>query len=163
RTDDLLPPYPIDGLTILSERDMPWLARGAREPKKASASSASSAVESSWLNAFASTVVPGAGDALGSNNWVVDGTMTASGKPVQIVKESIKVKGAAAIPLDVRITRHGPLISDAINANNAESPRLPRVAPLEPLAFRWTALDPEDGTIAAFLRLNEARNWTEFT
>ena len=39
----------------------------------------------------------------------------------------------------------------------------PKPAPLEPLAFRWTALDEEDATVAAFLRLNEARNWTEFT
>jgi acyl-homoserine lactone acylase PvdQ len=37
---------------------------------------------SSWLEAFASTPLPGTGDALGSNNWVVDGTMTASGKPL---------------------------------------------------------------------------------
>ena len=30
------------------------------------------------------------------------------------------------------------------------------------MAFRWTALDDEDGTILAF-PLNEARNWTDFT
>jgi penicillin amidase len=63
----------------------------------------------------------------------------------------------------VRISRHGPLISDAINANSAASTRVPRPAPLEPLAFRWTALDREDTTIQAFLNLNQARNWTEFT
>ena len=63
----------------------------------------------------------------------------------------------------VRISRHGPLVSDAINANNAASDVDPKPAPLEPLAFRWTALDEEDATVAAFLRLNEARNWTEFT
>jgi penicillin amidase len=34
---------------------------------------------------------------------------------------------------------------------------------VEPLAFRWTALDPEDSTITSILRLNEARNWNEFT
>ena len=84
-------------------------------------------------------------------------------EPLEIVRETIVVKGAAPVALDVRISRHGPLISDAINANNAESTRIPRPAPLEPLAFRWTALDREDTTIVSFLRLNEARNWTEFT
>ena len=65
--------------------------------------------------------------------------------------------------MDVRVTRHGPLVSDAINAINAESKATPKPPPVEPLAFRWTALDPDDGTLAAFLKVNEARNWTEFT
>jgi penicillin amidase len=197
-----------------------------------------------WSDAFASTVVPGVGDALGSNNWVVDGTMTASGKPLlandphlgaqipslwylahlsagdfdvigatlpgapaiaigrnrfiawgetnvmadvqdlyreridptgtlvefrgtqeplRILTETIAVKGARPIELAVRTSRHGPLISDAINANNAESTRVPRPAALEPLALRWTALDSDDTTITSFLHLNEARNWDEFT
>ena len=63
----------------------------------------------------------------------------------------------------MRISRHGPLISDAINANNAASDRDPKPASFEPLAFRWTALDEEDNTVGAFLELNDARNWAEFT
>src|SRR5262249_57184623 len=54
----------------------------ARRSKKSSASSASSAVDS-WSTAFASsTDLPSLGSALGSNNWVVDGTLTATGKPL---------------------------------------------------------------------------------
>ena len=183
-------------------------------------------------------------EALGSNNWVVDGTMTASGKPllandphlathvpslwylahitagdfdvvgatlpgtpavaigrnhyiawgetnvaadvedlfpeklndtgtaadfqgtfepIRVVKETIVVKGAAPITLDVRITRHGPLVSDAINANTEAAKSGPRAPIRESLAFRWTALDDEDATIAAFLHLNEAKNWADFT
>jgi penicillin G amidase len=85
-------------------------------------------------------------------------------EPIAVVPETIRVKGAADVHLDVRVTRHGPLVSDAINANNAES-RVPgpKPPPLEPLAFRWTALDREDTTVTAFLRLNEAHNWAEFT
>ena len=46
-------------------------------------SSVSSVVASSWSAAFASSIdVPFLGSALGSNNWVVDGTMTASGRPL---------------------------------------------------------------------------------
>jgi penicillin amidase len=85
-------------------------------------------------------------------------------EPIAIVPETIRVKGAADVRLDVRVTRHGPLVSDAINANNVES-REPGPKPplVEPLAFRWTALDREDTTVTSFLRLNEAHNWTEFT
>src|SRR5262249_39388300 len=53
--------------------------------------------------------------------------------------------------------------SDAINAISAESTRTPRAAPLDPLAFRWTALDPDDTTLQSFLKLNDARNWEEFS
>ena len=84
-------------------------------------------------------------------------------EPLTIVPERIVVKNHAPVDVQVRITRHGPLVSDAINANNAESHRLPTLEPLEPLAFRWTALDPHDTTIAAYLSLNQASNWAEFT
>lgn len=84
-------------------------------------------------------------------------------EPMQIITETIKVKGQPDVQHVVRITRHGPLISDAINANNESRPVEERPAPLEPLAFRWTALDAEDTTIDAFLEINQARNWEEFT
>jgi len=183
-------------------------------------------------------------EGLGSNNWVVDGTMTATGKPllandphlgtrlpstwylahvvggdfemigatlpgapavalgrnrfiawgatnvaadvqdlyreriddggrfaefrgakesITIVPETIAVKGGDPVHVDVRVTRHGPLVSDAINAMNAASKKEPKAPPVEPLALRWTALDPEDTTVLSFLELNEARNWAEFT
>ncbi len=247
RADELLRPYPADGLTILSARDMPWMkpkAEVVRAFRPAAHDPETTALLRSWSEAFAATPLPGTGDALGSNNWVVDGSMTASGKPLlandphlgaqipslwylahlsagdfdvigatlpgapavaigrnrfiawgetnvmadvqdlflerldpsgtraefrgvqeplRIVRETIAVKGAEPVVLDVRVSRHGPLISDALNANNAASSRVPRPPPIEPLAFRWTALDREDTTIVAFLGLNQARNWPEFT
>ena len=84
-------------------------------------------------------------------------------EPITVIPETIVVKGAAPVKLNVRVTHHGPLVSDAINANNADSKANPKPLPLEPLAFRWTALDPDDGTLAAFLKVNQAHNWTEFT
>ena len=83
-------------------------------------------------------------------------------EPITVIAETIAVKGASPVRLDVRVTRHGPLVSDALNANNAESKRTPKAPLLEPLAFRWTALDPDDSTIVAVLKVNEARDWTEF-
>jgi penicillin amidase len=82
-------------------------------------------------------------------------------EPLQMVSETIVVKGAEPIHLEVRVSRHGPLVSDAINTNNALLRR--NAAPLEPLAFRWTALDADDTTLPSFLRLNDARNWEQFT
>ncbi|HEV2985103.1 MAG TPA: penicillin acylase family protein, partial [Vicinamibacterales bacterium] len=86
--------------------------------------------------------------------------------PVTIVPETIVIRGALPVQLSVRATRHGPLVSDAINATNAGlvvPAGGPKPQPVEPLAFRWTALDADDTTIASFLELNDARNWNQFT
>ena len=197
RMKDLFPGFPANGLRVLPT-DPPFLL--------------SSVVESFPF-------LQRAEGALGSNNWVVDGTMTASGKPMlandphldaqipslwylahlsagdfdvigatlpgapavvigrnrsiawgetnvmadvqdlyreppdepfRTIKETIVVKGAPPIDLAVRISRHGPLVSDALDLK-------------DPIAFRWTALDPEDRTVTSILNLNQAHNWTEFT
>ncbi|HYF65386.1 MAG TPA: penicillin acylase family protein, partial [Herpetosiphonaceae bacterium] len=80
-------------------------------------------------------------------------------EPLTIISDTIKVKDGADVPLAIRISRHGPLISDALNANNSEDPDAPE---REALAFRWTALDPRDDTLEAFLGVNFAQNWEEF-
>ena len=281
--NELLPPYPADGLNILSgfgplpgqllrpvvgprlssgallspdTPDAPDLKVGStNEPTYEPTSEPAYRTAASYTDALArslSSTHPalrrlllgggGAIEGLGSNNWVVDGTLTASGKPLlandphlgtqipslwylahmtagdfdvigatlpgtpavaigrnrfiawgetnmfadvedlyrerldpsgqraefkgameplRLITETIKVKGGPDIRVDVRVSRHGPLVSDAINANNAAADGTASV--VEPLAFRWTALDDEDRTIVAFLRLNVARNWTEFT
>jgi penicillin amidase len=72
-------------------------------------------------------------------------------EPLQIVPETIKVKGQPDVNLKVRISRHGPLISDAVNPSGPA------------LAVRWTGHDlHEDGLLAA-LAVNRAQNWAEFT
>ena len=240
KSADLFPPYAANGLTILSAGDMPWMKISTTEERRTRRQDFKdplflhSSVVDSLPAAFASGVnIPGLGSALGSNNWVVDGTMTASGKPLlandphldaqipslwylahlsagdydvigatlpgapavvigrnrfiawgetnvmadvqdlyaeppqeplRTIKETIVVQGAPPVILDVRISRHGPIISDAINANNSSAkPQPDQPGLLEPLAFRWTALDAEDTTVTAILRLNEARNWSDFT
>jgi penicillin amidase len=257
RTAELLPPYPPDGLTIVPKLDEDESSNvRLRQPAPAVAGPPVSRGRANWSEALARGVAGGLPEvtalllggarteALGSNNWVVDGTLTASGKPmlandphlgthvpslwylahltagdfdligatlpgapavaigrnrfiawgetnvaadvedlyrerldesgtkaefrgaleaIRVIPETITVKGSAPVHLDVRVTRHGPLISDALNATNAESKDSPRPPALEPLAFRWTALDETDTTVLAFLRLNEAHNWSEFT
>jgi penicillin amidase len=71
---------------------------------------------------------------------------------LQIVPEEIKVKGEEQpINWAARATRHGPLISD-VTAERGHA-----------LALRWPALDPDDTTMNAFLAINYARNWDDFT
>jgi penicillin amidase len=64
--------------------------------------------------------------------------------------EKIKVKGGQDITIQVRESVYGPVISDALGI------------PI-PLALRWVSLDEEDDTIEAFLEINQAQNWEEFT
>ena len=83
-------------------------------------------------------------------------------EPMTRIAETIKVKGEPDVTLTVRVTRHGPLVSDALNANNADLPADKRGAVLDPLAFRWTALDAADDSAYALSLINAAHNWDEF-
>lgn len=67
--------------------------------------------------------------------------------------ETIRVRGAAPVMLDVRSSVHGPIVTDVLAGAN----RLRR-----PVALRWTGLDPDDTTAEAFLGFDRAGNWEEF-
>jgi penicillin amidase len=76
--------------------------------------------------------------------------------PFQTVTESIRVKGGADEKLEVRVSRHGPVISDVIPAALELTPRG------HAMALAWTALAADDLTMRAALRVGRARNWSEF-
>jgi hypothetical protein len=83
-----------------------------------------------------------------------DGAAEYDGRlePLQVRQEIIRVKGAADVLLSVRSSRHGPLVSDLIDPSGPA------------LALRWATLDTDDDIgIAAYLEMNKARNWSEFT
>ena len=61
--------------------------------------------------------------------------------------EVIHVKGAPDVTLDVKITRHGPIITDLVPGES------------RPLALRWTLYD---GLHIPFFDVNLAQNWDEF-
>lgn len=84
-------------------------------------------------------------------------------QPLVRFTERISVKGGAAVELLVRKTRHGPLISDVIDAAGAELPVAGRAKKGEPLALQWTGLAEDDTTLQAFFKLNEATCWQEFS
>jgi len=76
--------------------------------------------------------------------------------PFTRIDEVIKVKGAADERLSIRISRHGPVISDVSRAAIEAVPRG------YALAMAWTALAEDDLTMQAALKLPRARNWQEF-
>ena len=85
------------------------------------------------------------------------GYLTPEGpRAFQVVEETIKVKGAEPEKLRVRITRHGPVISDVSRTAQDESPRG------HVIAFSWTALAEDDRTIQAALKFARAREWDGF-
>jgi penicillin amidase len=72
--------------------------------------------------------------------------------PAEVLQETIQVKGAEPETQEVIFTRHGPII-------NALSPEL--AAREQPLALRWTALEP-DTMVQALMRMNLAKSCQEF-
>ena len=60
----------------------------------------------------------------------------------------------------MRISRHGPLLSDV--AGPAQTGLGPLADKHFALAFDWVALRPDDHTLAAFVKLNQAGNWADF-
>jgi penicillin amidase len=80
-------------------------------------------------------------------------------QPFQTRTETVRVradfprqlrKQYAPVTLNVRSTRHGPVISDYYGVFD------------QPVALRWTALDADDSSYEAFFRLNYAGDWETF-
>jgi len=70
--------------------------------------------------------------------------------------EIIKVRGAPDEKLVVRVSRHGPVISDVLGTALDAAPRGYAVA------LAWTALAEDDPSMQAALRVSRARDWHEF-
>jgi len=74
-------------------------------------------------------------------------------KDFKIVEETLKIKGKDGVreeKLRVRISRHGPIISDVM-------PRAPANC-----AMMWLGLQPHLGIMEGFVALDKARNFDEF-
>ncbi len=78
-------------------------------------------------------------------------------RPFDVRTETIVVKGREPLELTVRETRHGPVVSD-LAPEFAGDPGQGRL-----VALSSTLLRDDDMTFLAFLRLNQARNWDDFT
>jgi penicillin amidase len=80
-----------------------------------------------------------------------------SWEDMEIVREEIGIAGEDdPVVVEVRITRHGPIINDIAGGTEDEW-----VFGWQPLALSWTALEP--GTLMQSIQLlNRAQNWDEF-
>jgi penicillin amidase len=74
----------------------------------------------------------------------------------QTVDEVIRVKGGEPERLRVRISRHGPIISDVLRVAQEAAPRG------HVIAFAWTALAADDRTMQAALKFARASDWSSF-
>ena len=72
------------------------------------------------------------------------------------LEETIKVKGAEDERLTVRISRHGPVVSDVMQRALDVTPRG------HALALQWTALAEDDLTLQAALKLSQVHDWKSF-
>jgi penicillin amidase len=77
-------------------------------------------------------------------------------RPFEVVDEIIKVKGGESERLRVRISRHGPVISDVSRPAQDDMPRG------HVIAFAWTALATDDRTMQSSLRMARAQEWDGF-
>jgi penicillin amidase len=69
----------------------------------------------------------------------------------EVRQEQILVRGARPVVEEVVVTRHGPIINPLVQTFEVQ----------HPLSLRWTALEPEQ-TSLAMLRMNQARSAAEF-
>ncbi len=76
--------------------------------------------------------------------------------PLQVATETIRVKGGADVPITVRRSRHGPVISDAGGMADALGTAGSPGGFL--LAMRWTALDADSDPVGVGLAVQQARS-----
>jgi penicillin G amidase len=74
----------------------------------------------------------------------------------KIINEIIKVKNKPDVNLPVRISRHGPIVSDVSAPIGAATPKG------YVIAFQWTALRNDDLSVQSGVKMNRANNWAEF-
>ncbi len=81
---------------------------------------------------------------------------------VTIIEEVIEVAGGDPIPLTVRQTRHGPIISDTFGPLEDFEQEAGIELPAEfAISLRWTGLEPAS-TFSSAYRINLAADWEEF-
>jgi penicillin G amidase len=83
-------------------------------------------------------------------------------EPLEITEDTIEVAGGDDVPLTIRATRHGPLLSDIDDGAAEIAAGADAATEVEhAVALRWVALDPA-GTADAVPRFMRARDGDEF-
>jgi penicillin amidase len=82
-------------------------------------------------------------------------------KNMTVIQDQIAVKGGASVPLTIRATRHGPLITDVYGLDKFAAQAGLDASSQYALSLRWTALEP-NYLFRAVFNIDRASNWTEF-
>jgi len=77
-------------------------------------------------------------------------------RPFTLHEEVIKVKGGEDVRLQVRVSRHGPVISDVSRIAQEAAPRG------HVIAMQWTALREDDLTMQSAVKIARAKDWPGF-
>jgi penicillin amidase len=78
-----------------------------------------------------------------------------SWRPLTFIDDTIQVRGDSDISLRIRLTHHGPIVSDIVTP--LQKAHYPFVA-----SMRWTGFEIDD-QIEAFNKIDRAENWEQFT
>jgi penicillin amidase len=89
-------------------------------------------------------------DSVSGTSYFYDGQW----KPVRTLSEEITVRGDSVHPITIRLTHHGPLISDLDVPEHHANPAYA-------VSMRWTGNEIDD-QFGAMTRIDRARNWKEF-
>ena len=82
----------------------------------------------------------------------------------EVRHEVIRVKRGRDVEMDVRVTRHGPIISDEMKGSGAATDEARSAGAVQgekrQLALKWTLFDT--GLSLPFFAMDRAQNWNEF-
>jgi penicillin G amidase len=82
---------------------------------------------------------------------------------MEIIEDTLQVAGSEAVPLTIRLTRNGPVITEIYAPLEEFSEQAGEIGLPEQyaMALRWTALEPTE-IFPAVWKMNLAQNWDEF-
>ncbi len=89
-------------------------------------------------------------DSTGTQAWFDD-----AWRPLAVRTEEVAVRGDSSVPVVIRETVHGPIVTDI--ATTLQQAHPPYVA-----SMAWTGAEADD-QFGAFRLINRARNWKEFS
>ena len=83
-------------------------------------------------------------------------------KQASVIREEIVVRGESEPHIEeVRLTHHGPIITDLITSQDKQTSPIEDTSYTEEYALQWTALEP-GRVVDAILAYNQARDWPHF-
>jgi len=80
---------------------------------------------------------------------------------MQVIKEKIQIAGGDSQELTVRLTQHGPIITDVYDLETFDDDAGIDIPENYAIALRWTALEPSC-IFCGIWKFNKASNWEEF-